>query len=66
MPIIEAEGITKLYRANRGGRALLGRGGIRTLLQKRPPEKVAALRDVSFTVEEGKSLGIIGARKSVV
>lgn len=64
MAIIEVENVSKLYRPNQGGRALFGRGGLRTLLRKEPVQKVAALRDITFTVEEGTSLGIIGANGS--
>ena len=64
MPIIEVDNITKTYRAERGVRVLLGRGGISSFLRGKRSGEVTALSDVSFTVEPGESLGIIGANGS--
>jgi ABC-type polysaccharide/polyol phosphate transport system ATPase subunit len=64
MPIIEADNITKRFRARRGGRVLLGREGIRTLIRGDKAETVPALDQVSFDVESGESLGIIGTNGS--
>lgn len=64
MPIIEVENVTKRYRAARGARALLGRGGLAEWLFRRNPGEVVALDDVSFNIEPGESVGIIGANGS--
>ncbi len=64
MPIIEVENVSKRYRAARGHRALLGRGGLPELLRARRPDEVTALEGISFSVEPGESLGLIGANGS--
>jgi len=63
MAVIEAEGLSKTYPATGGGRALLGRGGIGRLF-RRQPENPPALRPLSFSVERGEALGIIGRNGS--
>lgn len=64
MPIIEVEAVTKTYRARSGGRALVGRGGLGDLLRGRRSSVITALKGVSFSVDPGESLGIIGANGS--
>ena len=64
MPIVDVEHVTKLYRAARGVRALLGRGGIREWFDRDRPNRKPALEDISFQVEAGESIGIIGANGS--
>ncbi len=64
MHIIEAEHVTKQFRARRGARVLLGRGGLSDLIRGRKTERTTALKDISFTVEPGESLGVIGANGS--
>ncbi len=64
MALIEAEHIRKEYPLRRGARVLLGRGGLRDWLAGRRRETFAALDDVSFTVEQGEAVGVIGANGS--
>lgn len=64
MAIIEVDNITKTYRAERGVRVLLGRGGLGSFLRGKRSDHVTALSDVSFAVERGESLGVIGANGS--
>ena len=64
MPIIELDNITKTFRAARGIRVLLGQGGLAQMLSRKDPGVVTALDGISFTVEQGESLGIIGANGS--
>ncbi len=64
MAIIEVDKITKRFRAKRGGRVLIGRGGLGDLIRGKKTETVTALEEMSFDVEPGESLGIIGANGS--
>ena len=64
MPVIELDRVTKTFRALRGTRVLLGSGGLADILTRKKLEVVTALDDISFTVEQGESLGIIGANGS--
>lgn len=64
MAIIEVNNVTKRFRAARGVRALLGRGGLPDLLRGRHADEVAALEGITFDVEPGDSVGIIGANGS--
>ncbi len=64
MAIIEIDGVSKRYFGRAGGRALSSRAGVRELFLGRRPEPVTALDDVTFQVEAGASLGIIGANGS--
>ena len=63
MPLIEVDNVSKVYKARSGPRMLLARGGFVNLLHRRR-EAVVALHDISFTVEHGEALGIIGANGS--
>lgn len=60
MPVIEVENVTKIYPTRRGAGSLLGKSGLMGLFGRSRIEKVAALKDISFTVEGGESVGIIG------
>ena len=62
--IVELTGITKTFRARRGKRLLLGRGGLTRLLPGQNRQRIKALDDITFDVEPGESLGIIGANGS--
>lgn len=64
MPLIEVDHVTKQFPAHRGPKPLLGRNGLLSLLRRRPAAAFTALNDVSFCVEPGESLGIIGANGS--
>lgn len=64
MAIIEVEHVTKTFSARPGRQVLIGRGGLGDLLRGRRAGKNTALEDISFTVEPGESLGIIGANGS--
>jgi len=63
MPIIEAEGISKLYPAASGKRALLGRGGIATWFRRRA-DAPAALAPLDLEIGAGEAVGIIGRNGS--
>lgn len=63
MALIEVENVSKVYKSRGGPRMLLARGGFVNLFHRRT-ESMAALRDISFTVEHGEALGIIGANGS--
>ncbi len=64
MAIIEVDNVTKRFRAARGVRALLGRGGLPDLVRGKRPDEVTALEGITFNVEAGESVGIIGANGS--
>ena len=64
MPIIRVENVSKAFRRRRGARALVGRGGLGDLLRGRRTETFTALHNVTFDVEHGESLGLIGANGS--
>ena len=64
MPVIEVDNVCKHYPMRRGPRALLGRGGISDWFRRRRHGVFAALENISFTVEPGESVGIIGANGS--
>jgi ABC-type polysaccharide/polyol phosphate transport system ATPase subunit len=61
MPLIELENVSKSFSARRGAGMLLGRGGLADILRGRKNAAFEALRAISFTVEPGESVGLIGA-----
>ena len=63
MALIEVENVSKVYRPQRGSRVLLSREGLKTLFGG-AHERVTALQDISFEVERGESVGIIGSNGS--
>lgn len=64
MPIIEIRDVAKRFTAIQGARAILGRGGLQDWVRRRQRPVVTALEGISFDVEPGESLGIIGANGS--
>ena len=64
MPIIELDRVSKVFHARPGGRVLVGRGGLGDWIRGRRDAAIHALEDISFDVEPGESLGIIGANGS--
>ena len=62
--VIEVDNVSKRFPARRGPRDLRGRGGVRDWLMGRRQEMFTALRNISFTVGAGESLGIIGRNGS--
>ncbi|PCJ54713.1 MAG: hypothetical protein COA73_14095 [Candidatus Hydrogenedentota bacterium] len=63
-PVIEIDQVTKTYRARTGTRVLLGKGGLAEKISGKKHDTFHALENVSFTVDPGESLGIIGANGS--
>ncbi len=68
MPAIEVQGLSKLYRRTTAGHhlrtlksALLERSLVTGLSQE---DSIAALVDISFAVEKGESVGLIGSNGS--
>ena len=64
MPVIRVDRVSKRYRSRAGGRALLGRGGLFDRLRGVGRETQLVLDGITFSVEKGESLGIIGANGS--
>lgn len=64
MALIEVENVCKSFSVRRGAGMLLGRGGIAEFLRGRRAQRFEALHDISFTVEHGESVGLIGANGS--
>ena len=64
MAVIELQHVTKQFRARRGGRVLIGKGGLQDWLKGRRTGKFTALEDIDFDIEAGESLGIIGSNGS--
>jgi lipopolysaccharide transport system ATP-binding protein len=67
-PAIQVQGLTKLYRRTSAGHhlrtlksALLDGSLVRGL---RPEESIPAVKDVSFTIERGEAVGLIGSNGS--
>jgi len=63
MALIEVENVSKVYRPQRGSRVLLSREGLKSLFA-RGHETVTALQDISFEVDRGEAVGIIGSNGS--
>lgn len=64
MPIVEVQNVTKLYPLRRRRRVLLSGQGLARMFGFREERTFAALKDISFTVEPGESVGIIGQNGS--
>ena len=60
--LIQVENVSKTFKVRQGSRTLLAGGGLRSRFGRR--EKVCALDDLSFTIEDGSSVGIIGRNGS--
>ncbi len=67
-PAIRVEGLSKLYRRTSAGHhlrtlksALIERSLVKGL---RPEDSIQALEDISFTVEKGEAVGLIGSNGS--
>lgn len=63
MALIEVQNVTKIYRARRPSGMFLVRDGFLDLFRKNG-EKIVALDNISFSVDPGQSIGIIGANGS--
>ncbi|HNY86115.1 MAG TPA: ABC transporter ATP-binding protein, partial [Candidatus Hydrogenedentes bacterium] len=64
MAAIEVQHVSKSFPARRGARDLRGRGGLRDWILGRKSETFEALKDITFSVEQGETLGIIGRNGS--
>ncbi len=64
MPIVEVENVSKIFRARRRARALLGREGLGRLFTRSPRPTFTALEDITLSVDAGETLGIIGQNGS--
>ncbi len=64
MPIIECLEVTKEYRSRRGARTLIGKGGLSDRLMGKKGGAFRALDNITFSIERGESVGIIGANGS--
>ncbi|MBI3178937.1 MAG: ABC transporter ATP-binding protein [Deltaproteobacteria bacterium] len=58
--IIAVEKLCVIYKTYRSKRRTLRESAIRSLLRRDERVEVRALRDVSFTVRQGESLGVVG------
>lgn len=63
-PVIEVRGVSKEFRAERGGRVLLGKRGLSDWIRGKRTESITVLNEIDFDVLEGESFGIIGANGS--
>lgn len=63
-PVIEVQGVRKDFRAQRGGRVLLGKRGLSDWIRGQGSETVTVLNEIDFDVMAGESFGIIGANGS--
>jgi len=63
-PVIEAKDISKQYTISRRRSTSIKEKVIHELFSSEPKEKLWALKDVSFSIERGMTLGIIGANGS--
>ena len=65
MALIEVSHVSKHFHARRGPQMLLARGGFVNLFKfNQHREEKVVLSDISFTVERGESVGIIGSNGS--
>ena len=64
MSAIEVQHVGKCFPARRGARDLRGRGGLRDWILGRKSETFEALKDITFSVEQGDTLGNIGRNGS--
>ncbi|GMV95226.1 MAG: hypothetical protein AMXMBFR82_50040 [Candidatus Hydrogenedentota bacterium] len=64
MALIELEGVGKSFTTQRGRGMLVGRGGVADWIRGKRAHTFDALRDITFSVERGESVGIIGANGS--
>lgn len=64
MALIQLEGVGKSFTTQRGRGMLVGRGGVADWIRGKRAHTFEALRDITFTVEPGESVGIIGANGS--
>lgn len=64
MALIELEEVGKSFSTQRGRGLLVGRGGVADWIRGKKSPQFDALNDISFTVERGESVGIIGANGS--
>jgi len=63
MRLIEIDNVSKVYRSRGGPRMLFAKGGFVNWF-RRTREAVLALQEISFTVDQGEAIGIIGANGS--
>jgi len=64
MPLVEVHNVSKMYRTRVTTTTLALKDRLLRWLGKRPARAIEALKDISFTVERGESLGIIGSNGS--
>ena len=64
MPIIEIDDLWKRYPTRRGARTLIGRGGLSDYLRGVKSGTFDALKGINLSIEQGESVGLIGANGS--
>lgn len=64
MALIELESVGKTFSLRRRRGVLMGRGGLGDWVFRRKHGTFDALKDITFSVERGESVGIIGANGS--